>query len=86
MMNLSGSEMELPEWSCALRMEPSVFYDEAILGYESDSDRLIYNEDKIIDILIIKEEMSIEDAIEYYEFNIKGSQGENFPIYIIPAR
>jgi len=30
--------------------------------------------------------MSIEDAIEYYEFNINGSQGENYPIYIVSAR
>jgi hypothetical protein len=78
--------MELPEWSEALRMEPSNYYDVAIIGYEANKDRLIYDEDKIIDILITKEEMSIEDAIEYYEFNINGSQGANFPIYIVSAR
>lgn len=85
-MILSGSRMELPEWSKALRMEPSSYYDMAIIGYDANKDRLIYDEDKVIDTLITKEEMSIEDAIEYYEFNINGSQGANYPIYIVSAR
>jgi hypothetical protein len=85
-MILSGSKMEIPEWSQALRIQPFSYYDVAIVGYEANKDRLIYDEDKIIDILITREQMSIEDAIEYYEFNINGSQGENYPIYIVSAR
>ena len=85
-MILSGSKIQIPEWSCALQMEPREFYDFAILGYDPSRDRFIYDEDRVIDILITKEEMSIEDAIEYYEFNINGSQGANFPIYIVSAR
>ena len=42
-MILSGSKMELPEWSEALRMEPSSYYDIAIMGYDSNKDRLIYD-------------------------------------------
>ena len=85
-MILSGSKIQIPEWSCALQMEPREFYDIAILGYDPSRDRFIYDEDRVIDILITKEEMSIEDAIEYYEFNINGSQGANFPIYIVSTR
>ena len=85
-MTLIGSNLTLPEWSEALRMEPREYYDEAILGYDPQEDRLIYNEDKIIDILITKEGMSVEDAIEWYDYNIQGSQGKNHPAYIIPAR
>jgi hypothetical protein len=33
-MILIGSNLTLPEWSEALRMEPSEYYDEAILGYD----------------------------------------------------
>jgi len=80
----SGFNLMLPDWSEALRVEPHEHYDEAILGYDPLEDRLIYNEDKIIDILIIKEGMSVEDAIEYYEYNINGTQGKNTPTYIIP--
>ena len=86
MMNLSGSEIMLPEWSQALILEPHETYHKALLGYQSDLDCLIYNEDKIIDILITQDNMDVNDAIEFFEYNIKGSQGENFPIYIIPAR
>ena len=85
-MTLNGFDFEFPEWSKALRLEPSSYYDDAIIGYDSKSDRLIYDEDKIIDILIIIEGMSIEDAIEYYDYNISGTQGENSPIYAISVR
>jgi hypothetical protein len=84
-MILIGSNLTLPEWSEALRMEPHEYYDDAILGYDPQEDRLIYNEDKIIDILITKEGMSVEDAIEWYDYNICGTQGEHYPNYIIPA-
>ena len=80
-----GFSLTLPEWSEALRMEPHEYYDEAILGYNPAEDRLVYNEDKIIDILITKEGMSVEDAIEWYDYNTQGSQGKNYPTYIIPT-
>jgi hypothetical protein len=85
-MILIGSKIQIPDWSQALRMEPADYYDEAIVGYDPIDDRFIYNEDKVIDILITKEEMSTEDAVEWYDYNIQGTQGENYPIYIIPAR
>ena len=77
--------LNTPEWAEARRLEPSEYYDEAILGYDPMEDRFIYDENKVIDILITKEEMSVEDAIEWYDYNIYGTQGENYPIYIIPA-
>lgn len=85
-MNLSGSEIMLPEWSQALTLEPHETYHKALLGYQPDLDCLIYNEDKIIDILITQENMDINDAIEFFEYNIRGSHGENHPIYAVPAR
>ena len=86
MMNLSGSEIMLPEWSQALILEPHETYHKALLGYQSDLDCLIYNEDKIIDILITQDNMDLNDAIEFFEYNIRGSHGENHPIYAVPAR
>ncbi len=85
-MNLSGSEIILPEWSRALILEPHETYHKALLGYQSDLDCLIYNEDKIIDILITQDNMDVMDAIEFFEFNIRGYHGENYPIYAVPAR
>lgn len=85
-MITKGSTIELPDWSQALLLEPTENYNDAIMGYDPNEDRLVYNEDKVIDILITKENMSVADAVEWYDFNIAGSQGDHFPIYIIPVR
>lgn len=42
--------------------------DEAIIGVEDLSKRLIYSYKKIIEILCL--EMSLEDAREHFDFNI----------------
>ena len=85
-MVLIGTDITLPKNTRALRLEPANLYDEAVLGYDPVMDRLIYDENKVIDTLITKEEMSVEDAIEWYDYNIFGNQGDHYPIYIIPAR
>jgi hypothetical protein len=57
-------------------------FDEAIIGIEDFDMRLIYSCSKIIDIL--KQEMSEEDAIEHFEYNIKGAWlGDKTPIFCI---
>jgi hypothetical protein len=44
--------------------------------------RLIYSVKKVIETLITEDEMSLEDAMEHYEFNIRGSYiGELTPIW-----
>jgi len=57
--------------------------DEAVIGVEiADPMRLIYSVTKIIEILVTKDEMSVEDAMEHFEFNIRGSYvGEQTPIW-----
>ena len=49
---------------------------------QSDSDdRIVYSREKIIDIL--SEDMTREEAIEFYEYNILGAyMGEMTPIYL----
>ena len=56
-------------------------YKPAIIG-QSDSDlRIVYSADKIIDIL--SEDMTREEAVEHYEYNILGSHmGDMTPIYV----
>lgn len=55
-------------------------FDEAILGVEASSMRLIYSTRKIIEIL--KADMSEEDALEHFEFNIMCAYvGDKTPIY-----
>lgn len=56
--------------------------DEAVIGYDDTSDRLIYSMTKVIDILIINDGLTEEDALEHYYYNIHGSYvGDKTPIW-----
>ena len=53
----------------------------AIIGQSDSDDRIVYSREKIIDIL--SEDMTREEAIEFYEYNILGAyMGEMTPIYL----
>jgi hypothetical protein len=55
-------------------------FDEAIIGIDEHSMRLIYSISKCIEILC--RDMSEEDAIEYFEFNVNCAYvGEKTPIW-----
>ena len=64
-------------------------FDEAIIGTASrcgSPDILAYNVDKIIEIIVRKDGMAIDDAWEYFEYNILSSyMGETTPIFIFPT-
>lgn len=55
-------------------------YNQAIIGIDQNTLRLIYSYTKIIQILM--EDMTREEAIEYFEFNIQSAYlGDQTPIY-----
>jgi hypothetical protein len=55
-------------------------FDEALIGVDTQSMRLIYSIDKCIEILC--RDMNELDAIEYFNFNVSGSYiGEKTPIW-----
>jgi hypothetical protein len=55
-------------------------FDEAILGVDDTSMRLIYSVSKCIEILM--KDISDEDAFEYFYFNVSGAYvGEKTPIW-----
>lgn len=55
-------------------------FDEAIIGVDECSMRLIYSYSKCIEIL--KRDMSHDEAIEFFSFNVSGSYvGEKTPIW-----
>ena len=55
-------------------------FDEAIIGVDETSMRLIYSVKKCIEILMF--EMSEEDALEYFNFNVNSAYlGEKTPIW-----
>lgn len=57
-------------------------FDDAIIGIDMASERVVYDKNKMIEVLII-EGMTYEDAIDHLEFNVWGAYvGENTPIYM----
>jgi hypothetical protein len=58
-------------------------FDDAIIGFEFNTMRLVYDKNKMIHILIENDGMDYEDAVEYLEFNTWCAYiGEKTPIYI----
>lgn len=47
-------------------------FDDAVIGIDDDSMRLIYSEKKAIEILA--EQMDWEDAEEFFDYNVKGTK------------
>lgn len=57
-------------------------YDDAIMGVDTMTMRVIYSEPKIVKTLMERDGMSDIDALEFYVFNIQGSYaGEKTPIF-----
>jgi len=57
-------------------------FDEAIIGVDENTMRLIYSVTKCIEILM--RDMSAEDAMEYFSFNVSGGYvGEKTPIWCV---
>ena len=57
-------------------------FDEAIIGIETNEMRLIYSVSKCIQILC--RDMDEEDAVEFFDFNVRGSYvGDKTPIWCV---
>jgi hypothetical protein len=57
-------------------------FDEALIGVDQDSHRLVYSISKCIQMLVLQG-MSEDDAIEYFDFNVSGAYvGEKTPIWV----
>ena len=59
-------------------------FDDCIIGYDYGIGdiRLIYSVKKILNSLVKKDYMTDEEAIEYFEFNMRGAYvGEKTPIW-----
>jgi len=55
-------------------------FDEAIIGVDETTMRLIYSVSKCLEILM--KDMTHEDAIDYFKFNVRNTyMGEKTPIW-----
>jgi len=57
-------------------------FEDCVVGVEMDNLILVMDANKIIDKLINEDEMTEIEAQEFFDYNIAGSKGEGFPIYI----
>ena len=59
-------------------------FDDAIIGLDTSGDvyRVIYDRNKMVDVLMERDEMSLEEAVEYLDYNVFSAYvGEGTPIY-----
>jgi hypothetical protein len=59
--------------------------DNAIIGIVEDFNgrRILYSKEKILNILIVRDGMSMDEAEEFYDYNILGLYaGEQNPVFI----
>jgi hypothetical protein len=57
-------------------------FDEAVIGVDERSMRLIYSVTRCIELLMVNHNMPMEEAIEYFDFNVRGAyMGDKTPIW-----
>lgn len=59
-----------------------VGFDEAVVGFDYHSLKLIYSTKKCIEILMEREGWDEEGASEFFYFNIAGARGQDEPIWL----
>ena len=58
-------------------------FDDAVIGTDYKSLRLVYSIERIIQILIERDNMDMEEAIEFFDFNIGNAYvGEMTPLFV----
>ena len=58
-------------------------FDDAICGVDTVGVRVCYDVDKCIEILVKEHGMDLDEAIDYFDFNVAGAYvGEQTPLYI----
>ena len=57
-------------------------FDEAVIGIDVVGERIIYSVQKVIDILMERDGMDEQGAIDWYEYNMQSTYvGEHTPIW-----
>jgi len=58
-------------------------FDEAIIGETrgGEQDRVVYSYNKMVSILM-KQEMTRQEAVEHLEYNVLGTHLEDEPVYV----
>jgi len=58
-------------------------FDEAVVGYDPRNERLIYDRNRMVEILMKEEKMNQDEAWEYLEYNVFDTyMGTETPVFI----
>jgi len=57
-------------------------FDEAVMGFDYHSMRLIYSVEKLVEILMDQNDWEYDEAKDFAYFNIVGARGKNEPIWL----
>lgn len=58
-------------------------FDDALIGFDPNFWRVVYSRSKAIQILIDRDGMDDEEAVEYAEYNVFGAYiGEKTPVWV----
>ena len=60
-------------------------FEEALMGYGTrfTHDVAVYSKRKCLEVLVERDEMSRDEALEYFDFNVSGAYvGENTPVFL----
>lgn len=61
---------------------PEPYFDACIAGYDTLNCCLVYYSDKVIECFVEHQDMDLEEAMEWFSYNVAGSMGEGYPTYI----
>jgi len=84
MTTMTNRELIAEQYPDLLVLDPE-YFDAAIIGVVTriGLEAVCYSTDRIIDILIEKDGMTEEEAIEHFDYNIAGSYvGEHTPVFL----
>ncbi len=57
-------------------------FDDAVIGVDESTMRIIYSSSRSIEILIERDNMTPDEALEYFDYNVKGAYiGDPQPIW-----
>lgn len=58
-------------------------FNDCIIGTDYKKLRVVYSIERMLQVMIARDGMSMEEAIEYFDFNIGGAyMGEMTPVYV----
>ena len=58
-------------------------FDDAVIGTCYNTGRIVYSIERMLVILMDRDKMSMEDAMDYFSYNVAGAYvGEMTPMYV----